>query len=149
MPSGLRNVVRLALYKLFRIDLPLQTITDYFKRWDFTPQRPVKSAYEQNLKKVARWFNTVYPTTANRAHREKADIYWDDETGIRNNAYNVRGFSPKGEAPVVRLNAKKACINIISALTNSGTVRFKIYRETMTAKALNSFMPRKVKDTNC
>ena len=142
-----RDAIRLLLYRQFRIDLPLRTITDYLKRWGFTPQRPVKRAYEQNPAKVAHWLDTEYPQIAACAKQEKAEIHWGDETGIQNDAYNAKGFSPKGKAPVIRLNAKKTSINMISAITNRGKVRFMLYREKMTGSLLITFMARLVKDT--
>lgn len=143
-----RDAVRLAIHHLYRINLPLRTISDYLKRWNFTPQKPVKRAYEQNPEKVAHWLETEYPIIVSRAKQEKAEIHWGDETGIQNDAYNARGFSPKGKAPVVRLNAKRTRINMISTVTNRGTARFMIYRETMTAKVLITFMSRLVRDTD-
>ena len=141
-----RDAVRIVIRERFHIDMPLRTISDYLKRWGFTPQKSVKRAYEQNPKKVMHWLETEYPTIAARALQEKAEIHWGDETGVQNNAYNARGFSPKGKAPIVRLNAKRSKINMISTITNSGTTRFMIYRETMTAKVLITFMSRLLKD---
>ena len=37
-----RDAVRLAIKQLYGKDLPPRTITDYLKRWGFTPQKPVK-----------------------------------------------------------------------------------------------------------
>lgn len=56
-----RDAVRLAIKHLYGKELPLRTITDYLNRWGFTPQKPVKRAYEQNPKAVAQWQETVYP----------------------------------------------------------------------------------------
>jgi transposase len=143
-----RDAVRLAIHQRYRINLPLRTITDYLKRWGFTPQKPVKRAYEQNPNKVAHWLETEYSKIAALAKQEMAEIHWGDETGIQNDAYNAKGFSPRGKAPVIRLNAKKARINMISAVTNRGRVRFMLYQETMTAKVLITFMSRLIKDTD-
>jgi len=143
-----RDAVRLALRDRFGIDMPLRTITDYLKRWGFTPQKPVKRAYEQNPKKVAHWLETTYPGIAARAKQEKAEIQWGDETGIQNNAYTAKGFSPKGNAPIIRLNAKKTSINMISSVTNRGKVRFMLYQEKMSGKMLIKFMSRLIKDSN-
>lgn len=143
-----REAVHMAIRERFGIDMPLRTISDYLKRWGFTPQKPVKRAYEQNPEKVTHWLDTEYPKIAARAKQEKAEIHWGDETGIQNDAYNTRGFSPKGKAPVVRLNAKKSKINMISTVTNHGKTRFMIFRETMTAKVLITFMSRLVKDSD-
>jgi transposase len=142
-----RDAVRLAIKQIYGIELPLRTITDYLKRWGFTPQKPTKRAYEQNPKAVAQWQETVYPQIQARAKQEKAEIHWGDETGIQNDAYNAKGFAPKGKTPIVRINATKSRINMISSITNQGKVRFMLYKETMTSQVLIKFMSRLVKDS--
>jgi len=141
-----RDAVRLAIKQAYGVELPLRTITDYLKRWGFTPQRPTKRAYEQNPVAVQQWHETVYPQIQIRAKQEKAEIHWGDETGIQNDAYHAKGFAPKGKTPVVRINATKSRINMISSITNQGKVRFMMYKETMTAQVLVKFMSRLVKD---
>ncbi len=141
-----RDAVRLAIKQKYGFDLPLRTITDYLKRWGFTPQRPIKRAYEQNPKAVAQWHETVYPQIQRKARQEKAEIQWGDETGIQNDAYHARGFAPKGKTPVVRINATKSRVNMISSITNRGKVRFMLYRETMTSQVLIKFLSRLIKD---
>ena len=143
-----RDAVRLAIRKKYGLELPLRTITDYLKRWGFTPQKPVKRAYEQNPEKLQQWLDEGYPDIAQRAKKEGAEIHWGDETGITNEAYNARGFSLKGKAPVIAINAKKSSINMISSITNQGKVRFMLYRETMTSKVLLKFLSRLIKDVD-
>ena len=63
--------------------------------------------------------------------------------------YAIRSYyAPKGKTPVVRINATKSRINMISSITNRGKVRFMLYRETMTAKVLIKFMSRLIKDAD-
>lgn len=143
-----RDAVRLVIRQRYHIDLPARTTSDYLKRWGFTPQKPVKRAYEQDPKKIAQWLETTYPGITTSAKQEKAEIHWGDETGIQSDAYNAKGFAPKGKAPIINLNSKKNSINMISAITNNGKVRFMLYRETMTGKVLIKFMSRLVKDTD-
>lgn len=143
-----RDAVRLAIKNLYSIDLPLRTISDYLKRWGFTPQRPTKRAYEQNPKAVSQWHEEVYPKIQAKAIKEKAEIHWGDETGIQNDAYNARGFAPKGKTPIVRLTTKRSKINMISSITNRGKVRFMLYRETMTSQVLIRFLSRLIKDSD-
>jgi transposase len=143
-----RDAVRLAIKQEYGKDLPLRTITDYLKRWGFTPQKPVKRAYEQNPEAVQNWLDTTYPAIVAQAKEEKAEIHWGDETGIQNDAYHARGFAPKGKTPIVRLSGKKSRVNMISSITNRGKVRFMLYDENMTAKVLIKFMSRLIKDSN-
>jgi transposase len=143
-----RDALRLLIKERYGIHLPLRTVTDYLKRWGFTPQKPAKRAYEQSPKAVQGWLETSYPKIATQAKKERAEIHWGDETGVQSDAYHARGFAPKGKTPVVKINAKRNNINMISAITNQGKVRFMVYHKTMTSQVLIKFMSRLIRDTN-
>ena len=140
-----REAVQLLIKKLYRLEMPIRTVGAYLQRWGFTAQKPVKRAYEQNHQVVRHWLE--YPRLVAQAKEEKAVIHWGDETGLQTDAYRTRGFAPKGKTPVVRLPAKKSSVNMISAITNQGLVRFMMYRDSMTSQLLIKFMSRLIKDT--
>jgi transposase len=129
------------------ITMPIRTVGEYLHRWGFTPQKPLKRAYEQNPKAVQKWLDEEYPTIHQQAAQEDAEIHWGDETGIRSDGQHGRSYSPKGITPVIRLSAKRSSVNMISTVTNQGKVRFMIYEETMNAKMLIKFMKRLCKDS--
>lgn len=141
-----RDAVRQLVKVRFGIEMPIRTVGEYLKRWGFTPQKPIKRAYEQSEPAVKKWLDTEYPAIAARAKKEKSEINWGDETGIQTGANRVRGYAPKGEKPVVRLVAKRSHISMISAITNEGKVRFMMYRDAMNAARLITFMGRLIKD---
>jgi transposase len=142
-----RDAVRMAIKQRYSFDVPLRTISDYLHRWGFTPQKPTKRAYEQDPKRLKQWLETDYLEITAQAKKEKAEIHWGDETGINSDGYNVKGFAPKGKTPVLRLTTKRNKINMISAITNQGKVRFMLYRESMESKVLIRFMSRLIKDS--
>ena len=141
-----RDAVRLLVKQQFGIEMPVRTVGEYLKRWDFTPQKPIKRAYEQNSEVVKKWLETDYPLIASRAKEEGAEIHWGDETGIQTGANRVRGFAPKGETPVIRMVAKKSHVSMISTINNGGKVRFMMYRAAMNSELLIKFMTRLTKD---
>jgi transposase len=53
--------VRLLIKYRFKFEMPIRTVGEYLKRWGFTPQKPVKRAYEQRPKEVQQWLETEYP----------------------------------------------------------------------------------------
>jgi len=53
-----------------------------------------------------------------RASKENAEIYWGDETGIRNDCQHSRGYAPKGQTPIVEISAKRFSTNMISAINS-------------------------------
>ena len=143
-----RDAVRLLIKHRFKFDMPIRTVGEYLKRWGFTPQKPVKRAYEQKPKEVQQWLETEYPKIRAKAKEEKADIHWGDETGVQTGENRQRGYSPKGVAPVAAISVKKSKISMLSAITNEGKVRFMLYRDAMNSKLLIKFMQRLVKDSD-
>ncbi len=141
-----RKAIQEVVWKMWRIRIAIRTLGDYLKRWGYTPQKPAKRAYERNPKMVQKWLDITYPEIQRRAMHEKAEIYWGDETGIRNDCQHSRGYAPQGQTPIVTVQGKRFSINMISAINNRGTVRFMMYKENMTAKVLIRFMKRLIKD---
>lgn len=141
-----RRAVMLLTQQEFGIEMPIRTVGEYLKRWGFTPQKPLRRAYEQNPKAVQQWLDEDYPAIAKRAKTEKAEIHWGDETGLRTDSQHGRGFSPRGKTPVIRLQARRSRINLISTVTNQGKVRFMVYKDTMNSKVLIKFLKRLIKD---
>ena len=143
---------RAAIQQLIRnkygIDIPLRSISNYLDRWGMTCQRPKKRGYSQDDVKLKTFMEETYPGIAAKAKEEKAEIYWGDETGINNQEYYVRGFSPKGQTPVVPSFSKVEKINMISAINNKGTCRFMCYEDSMTQQRFIEFMTRLIKDSD-
>lgn len=132
----------------YDIDIAIRTVGKYLHRWNFSPQRPVKRAYEQQPKAVQSWLDEEYPKVQRRAKEENAEIHWGDETGFRNDHHYGRGYSPKGKTPVVRLSAKRVSTNMISSITNKGKLRFMIYSKSMNAQVLIRFLKKLIKSSD-
>lgn len=141
-----RQAVRLHIKSLFEIELPIRTVGEYLKRWGFTPQKPVKRAYQRSDVAVQKWLDEQFPAIKKQAKEEDADIFWGDETGIRNDESKGRSYAPKGKTPVQMVNPVPEKINMISAISNQGKLHFMFYRETMSAQKMIEFMERVIHD---
>ena len=128
------------------VKLAIRTVGNYLSAWGFTPQKPLRRAYEQSPVKVQEWLDKTYPVIKEKAKQEGADIYWGDETGIRTHSQYGRAYAPKGKTPVVTISGKRTSTNMISAITNQGKVRFQIYDGRMNAQQLIQFMKRLIRD---
>ena len=150
MPFALwtRKAVKQLIKLLFDIDMPIRTVGEYLMRWGYTPQKPLRRAYEQNPKAVQKWLEEEYPIIKARAKKEKAEIHWGDETGLRNDSQHGRSYSPRGKTPAMLIPAKRERINLISTVTNQGMVRFMTYESTMNADMLIKFLKRLIKDAD-
>ena len=142
-----RENIRDLIKQKYKIDMPLSTLGYYLERWGFSVQRPKKRAYKQDEKKVAEWVEQEFPCIRQRAKAENAEIYWGDETGVQNTANYLRGYAPIGCTPTALVDSKRIRINMLSAISNTGKLRFVLYKENMNADKLIDFMRRLVKDT--
>jgi len=124
----------------------VRCLSNYMKLWGLTCQRPTKRAFGQDISRIEKFKNEEYPAIAKRAKAENAEIYWGDETGVSNQENFERGFSQKGQPPVLPVETKRERVNMISAITNQGHVRFMVYDGTMTQQKLLDFMSRLIKD---
>lgn len=132
----------------YGITITQRNMSEYLKRWGMTCQRPTKKAYFQDNVKLNKFMHETYPDIVKKAQKEDAEIYWGDETGINNQAYHVRGYSPKGKTPEIPSYSKIEKINMISAITNKGTCRFMCYSQNMTQQIFIEFMEHLVKDAD-
>jgi transposase len=143
-----RIAVQQLIRQLWGLEVPVRTIGDYLKRWNFTPQKPLKRAYEQNPKAVEQWLDQEYPDIQHKAKQQDGEIHWGDQTGLCNDSYHGRSYAPCGKTPAIRLSAKCQRINLISTVTNQGKVRFMIYNDRMNADTLIKFLERLIKDAD-
>lgn len=140
-----RQAIKELIKLRFGIKIAIRTVGTYLKRWEFTPQKPLKRAYEQRPAAVKKWLKEEYPAIMDRAKRENAEIHWGYETGVRSDSQHGRGYSPRGKTPVIRLSAKRASLNMISTVTNQGKARFMIYQGSMNAQRLIKFLKQLTK----
>ena len=141
-----RQAVGLLVEQEYGIRLPVRTVGEYLRRWGYTPQKPIKRAYEQNPAQVKKWLDEEYPEIARRAKEEGAEIHWGDETGLSTNDVRGRGYAPKGRTPGVRVTQRRENLGSISTVTNQGKVRWKLFEGAMNADILVDFFKRLIRE---
>lgn len=140
-----RKAVQELIERETGVQLAIRSVGEYLKRWGMSPQKPQKRAYEQSAPAVQRWLKQEYPRIKAKAKQENAEIYWGDETGLRNDCQHERGYALKGQTPVISLNANRVSLNMISAINNQGKVRFRFFEGSMNAEVLIDFFMRLLK----
>ena len=142
-----REAVLIYIREHFGIDMPVRTVGEYLKRWGFTPQKPIKVAYEQKPEAVKKWLKEEYPAISRRAKTEKAEIHWADETAVMNTDVRGRSYSPRGTTPTTRaVWGSRQRFSMISSVNNQGKCHWMIIDGAFNADRLIEFMESLVKD---
>ena len=129
------------------IKLSVWTVGRYLRKWGFTPQKPLRRAYERDPAAVGRWLRESYPALRAQAKREKAEIHWGDEMGLRSDHQVGRSFSRRGQTPVIYGTGQRFGCNMISAITNRGRLRFMVFKNRFTAEVFLKFLRRLIRQT--
>ena len=141
-----RDAVMDLISREFGVKVSIRTAGNYLKAWGFTPQKPVRVAYEQNPAAVKDWLDNRYPAIAKRAKKEGAIIFWGDEMGLRSDHQVGRSYGLKGKTPAIPKTGKRFGCSMISAVTNQGHLCFQVYEGSFMVAVFTEFMDRLCKE---
>jgi transposase len=141
-----RAAVMLLIERECGVKMGVRGVGKYLKRWGFTPQKPIRRAYEQNPVAIQAWLNETYPAIAERAKDEGAEIHWGDETALVNTDVRGRGFAPKGHTPIARVvGGTRQKLSMISTVTNQGKTCWEIIDGNFNHERLIEFLKALIK----
>jgi len=141
-----RALVRDLIRDTCAIELGEDTVGRYLRAWGFSPQKPMRRAYEQSDEAVRRWLEERYPAIEKQARKERAEILWADEMGLRSDHSAGRSWAPVGQTPVTHGTGKRFKTNMIAAVSNTGTLRFRVFDERFTGPLFLDFLKRLTRD---
>ncbi len=111
-----RQIVRELIARRFGVRLSLASIGAVLARQGLTPQKPLQRAYQRDPAAIAR-----------TAKRDKAEIYFWDESGFRADAVQGTTWGAKGQTPVVSVPGQRQSISAASAINSKGAFWFATY----------------------
>jgi transposase len=141
-----RQAVGELIERRYGVRLARETVGAYLRSWRFSPQRPQRRALEQNPAAVARWLDQEYPAIRAQARQEGGVVLWLDEMGVRSDAAAGRSWAPVGRTPVVKRTGKRFRVNMISAISNQGLLRFRLFEGSFTGPVFIEFLRRLLRD---
>jgi transposase len=122
-----RKIVRELIGQRFGLSLSLASVGALLARQGLTPQKPLQRAYQRDPVAIARWQRETYPTIARQAKREKAEVYFWDESGFRADAVQGTTWGAKGQTPVVAVPGQRQGVSAASAISAKGAFWFATY----------------------
>lgn len=148
MPFALwsRQAVQELIREKYKIELVITAVGKYLKKWGFTVQKPSVKKPGQRPAAVEKWLNEEYPSIQKQAKIEDAVIFWGDETAVQNEPNALRGYSKRGVTPVVVGPRKRLHLHMISAVSNQGAVKFRIYDCAINMDRFKDFLEKMILD---
>ena len=96
-------------------------------------------------KKVDRWLKEDYPLIREQADISGATIFFLDESTAKSEAHRGRTWSPKGITPNVKATGSRHRLNLVSAVSSEGLLRYRTFQGSMNQFAFIRFLKTLVK----
>jgi transposase len=141
-----RDMVRQVIRREFKVALSVVSVGRLLRTMGLSPQRPLYRAYQQNPEAVQHWKDEQFPAIRKQAKAEGATIYFADEAGIRSDYHAGTTWAPVGRTPVVRATGARFSINMLSAVSAQGALRFMVHEGTVNAAVFIDFCKRLLRD---
>jgi transposase len=142
-----REMVGELIRRECNVKLSAVSVGRLLRKLGLSPQRPLWRAYQQNPLLVQRWKTEEYPAIRAGAAAVGATIYFGDEAGVRADFHAGTTWAPVGETPIVRTTGTRNSVNLISAVTTRGVLRFSVYEGKFESATFINFCKRLMHDT--
>ena len=141
-----REVVRQLIAARFGVQLTVASVGRTLHNLGFSAQRPLYRAEQADPVAVARWREIEYPTIAAAAKATGGTVYFVDEAGVRRDYHAGTTWAPVGRTPQVAATGARFGLNMISAISAQGALRFSVLTGTLTAAGFIAFLKRLMHD---
>src|SRR3954463_7281394 len=141
-----REVIRQLIEARFGVQLTVASVGRTLHGLGFSAQRPLYRAEQADPVAVARWKEVEYPTIAAATRAAGGTVYFVDEAGVRSDYHTGTTWAPVAKTPAVRTTGARFGLNLISAISAQGALRFSVLTGTLTAAGFIAFLKRLVHD---
>ena len=137
-----REMVKELIERRYGIKLSVVSVGRLLKKLGLSCQKPLMKAFQQDPVIVRQWIQEDYPKIKQLAKQEKAEIYFEDEAGVRSDYHSGKTWGVRGETPVVKTTGARFSLNMISAITSKGKMKFMTHSGKVNASVFCEFLKR-------
>ena len=137
-----RQIVRQLIAARFGVELTVASVGRTLHDLGFSAQRPLYRAEQADPAAVATWKQIEYPKIAAEARAAGGTVYFVDEAGVRSDYHAGTTWARVGRTPTVTATGARFGLNMISAISAQGALRFSVFAGTFTAAGFIAFLHR-------
>jgi transposase len=106
----------------------------------WSPQKPAVRARQRDGPALERWVNERWPQIQAQARQEGRTGVFIEEAGVYPRPQGVRTYAPRGQTPVLRHGLTRRHGSVISAITPTGQLYFRISDFSITGEEVVEFL---------
>ena len=137
-----RAMVRELIRREFGVRLSKTSVGRLLLRLGFSPQRLLRRACERDPARVELWQREDFSAIQPQAKAEDAMICRADETGSRSDYHTGHTSVPVGQTPMIPRTGARFLLQLLSAISGQGEMRFMVHEGSVTADTFFEFLTR-------
>ena len=142
-----RDLVRQLIFSQFQVTMSISAVGALLHRIGLSVQRPLWRAWQQDAPAVRVWKEETFPAIAQAARGAGGTVYFGDEAGLRSDFHAGTTWAPTGITPVVATSGSRSSINMVSAVSAAGAMRWATYSGSFTGASFVDFLKKLARDT--
>jgi transposase len=141
------GIIRTMLKREWGIELSKSSVSRMMGYLGLSAQHALYRSYKQDKKKVNSYLKRRFPQIRRLARGRGAVIYFVDEASVRADEHRGTTWGKIGETPVVEDTGDRYGVNLISAVSSRGDMKFQAFEGTMDEGKFLEFLACLLKDT--
>lgn len=137
-----RAMVRALIRTQFKVLLSEVSVGRLLRKLGLSPQRPLMRAYQRDPVMVLDWVKNEFPRIRAEAKAAGAEIFFGDEAAVRSDHHAGTTWAPAGATPIAKTTGARFKLNLISAISPKGQLRFMCTEGNVTADVFIEFLRR-------
>ena len=137
-----REMLRTLLREEFSLKLSVTSVGRLLRQLGLSCQRPLFRATEQDPVRVRLWREQEFPSIRQLARQTGAVILFGDEAGVRSDYHAGTTWGVKGKTPVVPRTGGRHALNMLSAVSARGELRFMLVQGRVDGLVFVEFLSR-------
>ena len=139
------KMVQQTIFKQTGKKIHTTNIMRLFKKFNLSPQKPERLAYQRNEKAIRKWKKEEWPKIEEHRRKWQAMLYFQDECGVSLTPVLGTTWAKKGETPKIMVTGKRGGLCVTSAISPAGKMIFRIEKKKVNADKHIEFLKKIMK----
>ena len=124
----------------FQLQLSRCTIWRRLREAKLTYQKPERRYIETSEKERRKWRRYELPKIRRCMDKNRAILYFQDESNIKLGALLGKTWAPKGKTPPCKVTGKREGVSAMSSISSGGGLIFKLHTKKITSEEVIDFL---------
>lgn len=138
--------IRLVCKQELGVKFSKSTLWRALKNMELSYQMAERRAFEADPDARDEWLKKTWPRLQKKAKRERAVVLFEDESTLSLTPVMGKTWSKIGHTPIVTVTGKKGSIPVMSAISLSGRLFFKIPKNNVNSVEFITFVEQLLRD---